>query len=147
MVEWDSAGGTAHLGPLLGFRPGDLVLEIGRYEGCDAAIRSSLEGQLGQPLLDPDTDEVVDGVLLWFRDGDGDLTDSLVSAVSSLAKGGKVWLFTPKVGRIGHIPPADIQEAAIASGLSQGRSVSAGNNWSGTALNTPKTTANLPWRT
>ena len=32
-------------------------------------------------FVDEDTDEVVDVVLLWWRDGDGDLVDTLVDAL------------------------------------------------------------------
>ena len=52
-------------------------------------------------MVDDDYDEVVDAVLLWWRDGDGDLVDALVDASFSLAGGGTVWLLTPKIGRAG----------------------------------------------
>ena len=40
-------------------------------------------------------------MLLWWRDGDGDLVDTLVDALGPLADNGVVWLLTPKAGRDG----------------------------------------------
>ena len=77
-------------------------------------------------------------VLLWWRDGDGDLVDALVDALTPLADGGNIWLLTPKAGRGGHVEPSDIGEAAPTAGLSQTSSVSAGRDWSGTRLAAPK---------
>ncbi|EUA65775.1 hypothetical protein I553_8057 [Mycobacterium xenopi 4042] len=50
-------------------------------------------------MLDEDTDEVVDVVLLWWREGDGDLVDTLMDAIASLAEDGVIWVLTPKTGR------------------------------------------------
>ena len=83
-------------------------------------------------------DDVVDVVLLWWRDGDGDLVDALVDALTPLADGGYIWLLTPKAGREGHVEPSDIGEAAPTAGLSQTSSVSAARDWSGTRLVAPK---------
>ena len=84
------------------------------------------------------SDDVVDVVLLWWRDGDGDLVDALVDALTPLADGGYIWLLTPKAGREGHVEPSDIGEAAPTAGLSQTSSVSAARDWSGTRLVAPK---------
>jgi len=88
--------------------------------------------------VDEDYDDVVDVVLLWWRDGDGDLVDALVDALTPLAAGGYIWLLTPKAGRESHVEPSDIGEAAPTAGLSQTSSVSAGRDWSGTRLVAPK---------
>jgi hypothetical protein len=77
-------------------------------------------------------------VLLWWRDGDGDLVDALVDALTPLADGGYIWLLTPKAGRPDHVEPSDIGEAAPTAGLSQTSSVSAARDWSGTRLVAPK---------
>jgi hypothetical protein len=53
--------------------------------------------------LGSDSDEVVDGVLLWFREDDGDLVDELVDALTYLTETGPIWLLTPKVGVDGHV--------------------------------------------
>jgi hypothetical protein len=81
---------------------------------------------------------VVDVVLLWWRDDDGDLFDALSDALTTLADGGHIWLLTPKAGRDGHVEPSDIGEAAQTAGLSQTSSISAAREWSGTRLVTPK---------
>ena len=49
-----------------------------------------------------DSDEVVDVVLIWWWEGDGDLVDALVDALTNLGDSGVVWLLTPKAGREGH---------------------------------------------
>ena len=85
-------------------------------------------------LVDEDTDEVVDAVLLWWRDGDGDLVDTLVDALGPLADNGVVWLLTPKAGRDGHVEPSEITESAPTAGLQQTSTMSAGKDWSGARL-------------
>ena len=47
-----------------------------------------MEEQTGEEIVDEDSDEVVDVVLLWYRDGDGDLADLLVDAIAPLADDG-----------------------------------------------------------
>jgi len=89
-------------------------------------------------LVDEDYEDVVDVVLLWWRDGDGDLVDALVDALTPLTDGGYIWLLTPKAGRDSHVEPSDINEAAPTAGLSQTSSVSAARDWSGTRLVAPK---------
>ena len=85
-------------------------------------------------LVDEDYEDVVDVVLLWWRDDDGDLVDALVDALVSLGDGGVVWLLTPKAGRPGHVEPSDIGDAAPTAGLHQTSSISAAGDWSGTRL-------------
>ncbi|MDQ1702443.1 MAG: hypothetical protein QOF57_1695 [Frankiaceae bacterium] len=123
----------------LGLRAGQTVQEIGHDDDCDQELRDSVIAAIGSDLVDEDYDDVVDVVLLWWRDGDGDLVDSLVDALTSLAGGGDVWLLTPKAGRDGHVEPSDISEAAPTAGLSQTTSLSAGRDWSGARLVAPKT--------
>ncbi|MDQ1688283.1 MAG: hypothetical protein QOK42_1258, partial [Frankiaceae bacterium] len=55
-----------------------------------------------------------------------------------LASGGFIWVLSPKAGRVGHVEPSDIGEAAPTAGLSQTSSVSAAPDWSGTRLVAPK---------
>jgi hypothetical protein len=88
-------------------------------------------------LLDEDTDEVVDVVLLWWRDGDGDLVDTLMDAITPLADDGVIWVLTPKTGRPGHVLPAEIAESAPTAGLMPTSSVNLGN-WSASRLVQPK---------
>ena len=122
----------------LGVKPGHVVQEIGYDEDCDEALRDSVAAGEGVELVDEDYDDVVDGVLLWWRDGDGDLVDALVDALTPLADGGYIVLLTPKTGRDGHVEPSEIGEAAPTAGLSQTSTVSAGKNWSGTRLVAPR---------
>jgi hypothetical protein len=113
---------------------GQVVQELGYDEDCDDDLRQSVEQVTGQPLVDEDYDDVVDVVLLWWRDGDGDLVDALVDSLVSLGDGGVVWLLTPKAGRSGHVEPGEIGDAAPTAGLHQTSSISAAPDWSGTRL-------------
>ena len=125
----------------LGFTPGQVVQEIGYDEDTDEELRGGIEALTGSELVDEDYDDVVDAVLLWYREDDGDLVDVLVDALSALADGGHIWLLTPKAGRPGHIEPSDIGEAAPTAGLSQTSSVSASRDWAGTRLVAPRARA------
>jgi hypothetical protein len=122
----------------LGIKPDDVVQEIGYDEDCDEGLRASIETVTGAPLLGQDVDDVVDCVLLWWRDGDGDLVDALVDALVSLTDGGVVWLLTPKAGRPGHVEPAEIGDAAPTAGLAATTTVSAAPDWTGTRLVAPR---------
>ena len=127
-------GGERHLAGRLGMSAGQVVQELGYDEDCDDDLRQSVEQVTGQPLVDEDYDDVVDVVLLWWRDGDGDLVDALVDSLVSLGDGGVVWLLTPKAGRSGHVEPGEIGDAAPTAGLHQTSSISAAPDWSGTRL-------------
>ncbi len=86
-----------------------LVQEIGVDDDVDDSLRDGLEEQLDEPLIDEDEQEVVDAVLLWFRDGDDDLTDALMDALTTLDENGVVWLLTPRKGRDGYVAPVEIR--------------------------------------
>jgi hypothetical protein len=122
----------------LGIKPGQVVQEIGYDTDCDEQLRDAITDVEDVDLVDEDYDGVVDVVLMWYREGDGDLVDALVDATPLLADGGYIWLLTPKAGRPGHVEPSDIGEAAPTAGLSQTSSVSAATDWSGSRLVTPK---------
>jgi hypothetical protein len=122
----------------LGFQPGEVVQELGWDEDADEELRADIAEVIGADLVDEDYDDVVDAVLLWHRAFDGDLVDNLVDALTSLADGGRIWLLTPKSGRDGHVEPSDIGEAAPTAGLSATSSFSAGPDWAGTRLVSPK---------
>ncbi|GLW07901.1 hypothetical protein Misp01_30310 [Microtetraspora sp. NBRC 13810] len=133
------AQGERGLAERLGLKPGQVVQEIGWEEDSDEELRESIEELTGNELVDEDYEDVVDVVLLWWRDGDGDLFDVLSDAQTALAGGGQIWLLTPKAGRNGHVEPSDIGEDATTAGLSQTSSISAARDWSGTRLVAPKT--------
>ena len=118
----------------LGLKPGMIVMESGYDEDVDQELRDSVMDLTGEDLLDEDTDEVVDVVLLWHRDEDGDLTDTLVDSIAPLADDGYIWLLTPKRGRDGYVEPSDIAEAASIAGLSQTSIATLGNDWSAARL-------------
>lgn len=130
----DHAEGHRQLAARLGLRAGQVVQELGYDGDCDDELRAAVEALTGNGLVDEDFDDVVDVVLLWWRDDDGDLVDALVDALISLADGGVVWLLTPKAGRDGHVEPSDIGDAAPTAGLHQTSSISAATDWSGTRL-------------
>ena len=96
----------------LGLTHGQVVMEIGLDSDCDDSIRDAFVAAIGQELLDEDSDEIVEAILLWWRDDDGDLVDGLMDALGPLADNGVIWLLTPKAGRDGHIEPSEISEAA-----------------------------------
>lgn len=122
----------------LGIKPGQVVQEIGYDDDCDQQLRDAISQQKDTELVDEEYEDVVDVVLLWWRDGDGDLVDALVDALTPLADGGYIWLLTPKAGRDSHVEPSEIGEAAPTAGLSQTSSVSAGRDWLGTRLVAPR---------
>jgi hypothetical protein len=122
----------------LGIKPGQVVQEIGYDDDCDEQLRDAISTLDSVELVDDEYEDVVDVVLLWWREGDGDLVDALVDALTPLADGGYIWLLTPKAGRPGHVEPSDIGEAAPTAGLSQTSSVSAARDWSGSRLVAPK---------
>ena len=72
---------------------------------------------------------VADVVVLWWREGDGDLTDALVDALINLADDASIVLLTPKRGREGDVDAADIEEAAVTAGLHPTGTVNAGADW------------------
>ena len=129
----DNAGGD-RLAGRLGLSPGQVVQELGYDDDADEALRSAVAAHTGNALVDEDHEDVVDVVLLWWRDDDGDLVDALVDSLISLDDGGVVWLLTPKAGRPGHVEPGDIGDAAPTAGLHQTSSISAADDWSGTRL-------------
>ena len=122
----------------LGFAPDTVIQELGWDDDVDDDLRQAIELQCGNKLQDGDATEVVDGVILWWRDGDGDLVDALVDSLQDLAEGGAIWLLTPKVGRPGYVSGADIGEAAPIAGLSTTTTSSASPEWSATKLSSHK---------
>lgn len=121
-----------------GLTPGMTVQELGYDEDVDALLREGVEDIIGSELVDEDYEDVVDVVLMWWRDDDGDLADGLLDAIGPLTDKGVVWLMTPKPGRPGHIEAEDIADAAPTAGLQQTSTISAGAQWQGTRLVAPR---------
>ncbi|MGH3931352.1 MAG: DUF3052 domain-containing protein [Pseudonocardiaceae bacterium] len=116
-----------------------VVQELGWDEDVDDDVRSAIEEVIGADLLDEESDEIVDVVLLWWREDDGDLADALMDARTPLADDGMIWVFTPKTGRNGHVEPSEIAEAASTAGLAQTSNINVSEDWAGTRLGGPKT--------
>jgi Protein of unknown function (DUF3052) len=122
----------------LGIEPGQVVGELGWDDDVDDDVRAAVEERCGSELLDEDADEVLDVILLWWRENDGDLVDQLMDATGPLAEDGVIWVLTPKTGREGHVEPSDIAEAVPTAGLAQTSNISVGPDWTGTRLVSPK---------
>lgn len=133
-------GAEAHrsLAARFGITSGQVVQEIGHDDDVDDELRSAIGSATGVELVDEDYDDVVDVVLLWWREEDGDLVDALMDAIGILADQGVVWLLTPKPGRDGHVEASDIADAAPTAGLQATSTLSASREWQGTRLVAPK---------
>jgi hypothetical protein len=114
------------------------VQELNWDDDAEETLRVGIEEIIGAELVDEDYDDVVDAVIMWWRDDDGDLVDGLVDAIGPLADHGVIWLMTPKPGRPGHIESEDIADAAPTAGLQQTSTISAGSDWQGTRLVAPR---------
>jgi len=131
---------TARMGTeKMGLLPGELILEIGRGSDADASLRASIEAITGTAIIEDETNEVVDAVIIWWREGDGELEDELVDALTYLSEAGSIWVLTPKAGRDGHVEPSDIQDAAPNVGLSQTSTFAVASDWTATRLVARKT--------
>lgn len=136
-VTPDGAG-VQQAGSRLGFKPAMVVQELGWDEDVDDDLRMVIEDTIDADMVDGDHGNVVEAVLLWWRDDDGDLVDGLVDCLTDLAEGGFIWLLTPKVGRPGTVDPADIAEAADIAGLSTTITAVISKDWTATRLVAPK---------
>lgn len=127
-------GATPGIAERMGFASGMVVQEIGWDSDADDALRAAIEAVTGEDMVDEESDEIVDVVLLWYREGDADLVDVLVDAIAPLADTGFIWLLTPKRGRDGYVEPSDIAEAAPTAGLSQTSLATVGGEWAAARL-------------
>ena len=136
-------GGTDSSGPAnrLGFKTGMVVQELGWDQDTDDQLRIAIEDAIDGDMVDSDYGNVVEAVVLWWRDDDGDLVDGLFDSITDLVGGGVIWLLTPKVGRPGTVDAADIAEAAPIAGLSQTTTAAVSKDWQATRLVAPKTPA------
>lgn len=125
--------GAQDYAQLLGIQSGHIVQEIGWDEDSDTLISESIEDAIGEELLDEETDELCDVVLLWWREDDGDFVDGLVDSIRSLAENGRIWVLTPGIGKEGALAPGVISESAQLAGLVQTKAERLGN-WQGSCL-------------
>jgi DUF3052 family protein len=131
-------GNSPGVAERMGLRPAMIVMEIGYDDDVDDDLRAMIEDYTGEEIVGEDSDEVVDVVLIWYREGDGDLGDLLVDAIGPLADDGFIWVLTPKRGRAEYVEPSDIAEAASVAGLSQTSITTAGTDWSAARLTSRK---------
>lgn len=118
----------------LGIGSGTVIQLRGWDDDCDDELLRGVARAAGAEPVADDYDDVVDVVLMWWRDDDGDLVDELLDAVPMLADKGAIWLVTPKPGRDGHVEPEEIAEAAPTVGLRVTANISAAADWNGTRL-------------
>jgi hypothetical protein len=118
----------------MGLAKDDLVLEVGRDSDCDSTLRDQIMSITGTTFLEGSTSEVVDAVIIWWREGDGDLVDELMDGLTYLSETGPIWVLTPKAGRDGHVEPSDIQDAAPIAGLSVTSTIALAKDWTATRL-------------
>ena len=123
---------------LLGLTRGMVVQELGWDEDVDDDLRVQIEDAIDADLVDGDYGNVVDAVVYWWRDDDGDLVDGLMDSLTDLVGGGVIWLLTPKVGRPGAVDPSDIAEAAPVAGLATTTTARVSKDWTATRLVRPK---------
>lgn len=131
--------GSGTGGEKLGFAAGQVVQEFGYDSDVDDDLRFSIEDTTGTELEDEDYGDVADAVLIWWRDDDGDLVDTLVDALTNLDDGGFIVLLAPKAGRVGEIDMAEVEEAAATAGLHTSGTVNACPDWTATRIVAPKT--------
>ncbi|MER6046365.1 DUF3052 family protein [Streptomyces sp. NPDC001793] len=63
---------------------------------------------------------------------------ALVDAIELLEDGGTIWLLAPKTGRDGNVEPSDVNDAAQTASLAPTKTISIGNDLSGTGLKSGK---------
>ena len=118
----------------MGFTKGDQILEIGYAADCDDSLRANIAEITGTKLIEIDPTEVVDAVILWWRDNDGDLIDELMDALTYLSETGPIWVMLPKMGRANYVEPSEIQDAAPIAGLAVTSSIPVAKDWTATRL-------------
>ena len=131
------SGGTSPGALQLGLRHGMVVQELGRDSDVDEEFRTDVMELIDADLVEEASD-AVDAVLLWWRADDGDVVDGLFDALRDLSSGGVVWLLTPKVGRPGHIPQADLAEGSLTAGLTLTSTARVSKQWAANKIVRPK---------
>ena len=129
---------TPGAGQKLGLTKGMVVQELGWDEDADDDLRVAIEDAIDADMVDGDYGNVVEAVVFWWRDDDGDLVDGLMDSLTDLVGGGVVWLMTPKVGRPGAVDPPDIAEAAEIAGLANTTTAGVSKDWTASRLVAPK---------
>lgn len=128
----------SQVGEGLGFKPGQVVQEFYFDEDVDNSLRAAVEEEVGGELVAWDYADMVDGVLIWWREEDAfeeDLEDVLVDASANLDDaGGTIYVLTPKPGRKSAVAIDQITEAAKTAGLKPTTANSVAPDWSAMRL-------------
>lgn len=119
-----------------GFRTGDLIQEWLWDDDVDDTIREKIETLTGEELVDEDYDSAVDGVIIWWRDGDDEdaLSDTIVDAYAVLGQDGPFWVLAPKPGRSGAPAANTVQNAAKTAGMNASTPLTVSDDWNGIRL-------------
>lgn len=113
----------------LGFRPDQIIQEFGYDDDVAGDFREAVEEAAGGPMEDEDYTGAADAVVLWWRDGDGDLGDALADLTGLLEDEGFVVLLTPARGESGEVEAALVDEASDAAGLHGAGALLVGEGW------------------
>lgn len=119
-----------------GFHPGDIIQEWLWDEDVDEDLRSKIQDLTNEDLVDEDYDSSVDGVIIWWRDGDDEdaLADTIMDATSLADEGVPFWIITPKPGREGSTSPTTLQSAAKTAGMNAATPLTVSKDWNGVRL-------------
>lgn len=119
-----------------GFKSGDIVQEWLWDDDVDDGIRERIVDVTGEDLVDEEYDEPVDGVIIWWRDGDDEdaLSDTIVDAYAVLGDDGPLWVLLPKPGRSGAPSANTVQSAAKTAGMNAATPLTVNADWNGVQL-------------
>lgn len=119
-----------------GFGTGDIVQEWLWDDDVDDAIRQKIEKITGEELVDEDYESSVDGVIIWWRDGDDEdaLADTIVDACTAVSADGPLWILTPKPGRPGTTSSSTVQSASKTAGMNAATPITVSADWNGVRL-------------
>ncbi|WP_374114147.1 DUF3052 domain-containing protein [Bifidobacterium sp. ESL0763] len=119
-----------------GFHAGDIVQEWLWDDDVSESIRQKIMTLTGEDLVDEDYGSAVDGVIIWWRDGDDEdgLSDTIMDAHSVLGEDGPLWVLTPKPGRPGAASSVTVQSAAKTAGMNAATPLTVSADWNGIHL-------------
>lgn len=119
-----------------GFHAGDIVQQWLWDDDVDDSICTKIEDLTGEDLVDEDYGTAVDGVVIWWRDGDDEdtLADTIVDATTRLEDNGPVWVLAPKPGRPGAASSSTVQSAAKTAGMNAATPLTVSKDWNGIRL-------------
>ncbi len=119
-----------------GFHEGDVIQEWLWDDDVSDSIRDRIMTLTGEDLVDEDYGAAVNGVIIWWRDGDDEdaLADTIVDAYAVLGGDGPLWVLTPKPGRPGAASSITVQSAATTAGMNAATPLTVSDDWNGIHL-------------